>query len=107
MSDFVEIASTLIDVEAELRRTQQWDAQPPSPAALASIEPFCVDTMTLAQWLQFIFIPRMHALVQARQLPPGRCEIHPIAEEYFRNSKLNVAPLLDHIARLDRLINQD
>lgn len=107
MSDFVEIASTLIDVEAELRRLQQWDAEPPSPAALASVEPFCVDTMTLAQWLQFIFIPRMHALAAAQQLPPGRCEIQPIAEEYFRNSQLNAAPLLRHLARLDALINQD
>lgn len=107
MSDFVEIASTLIDIEAELRRLNQWDAEPPSAAALASVEPFAVDTMTLAQWLQFIFIPRMYALVDARQLPPGRCEVQPMAEEFFRNSALNVAPLLRHIARLDGLINQD
>jgi uncharacterized protein YqcC (DUF446 family) len=107
MTDFVEIASTLIDIEAELRRLNQWDAEPPSPAALASVEPFCVDTLTLAQWLQFVFIPRMYALVDAQQLPPGRCEVQPIAEEYFRNSALNGAPLLRHLGRLDGLINQD
>jgi uncharacterized protein YqcC (DUF446 family) len=106
MSAFIEIASALIDIEAELRRLQQWDAESPTPAALASVEPFCVDTLTLAQWLQFIFIPRMYALVDAQQLPPGRCEIQPMAEEYFRSSKLDVLPLLRHIARLDGLINQ-
>lgn len=105
MPVFVEIASILMDLEAEMRRLGLWDAQPPSPAALASTEPFGVDTMTLAQWLQFIFIPRMHALVEAGQLPPGRCEIQPIAEEYFRNSRLDVAPLLQHVAKLDALIN--
>lgn len=107
MTDFVEIASTLIDLEAELRRMGQWDAQPPSPAALASTEPFCVDTMTLPQWLQFIFIPRMHALVELRRLPPGRCEIQPIAEQYFNGSAFSTGLLLQCIARLDALINAD
>ncbi|MET0377906.1 MAG: YqcC family protein [Spongiibacteraceae bacterium] len=107
MSVYIEIASTLMDLEAELRRIGQWDAEPPSPTALASVEPFCVDTMTLAQWLQFIFIPRMYALAEAQQLPPGRCEIQPMAEEYFNGSKLDGLPLLRHIARLDALINSE
>lgn len=107
MSLYIEIASTLMDLEAELRNLDQWDAQPLSAAALASVEPFCVDTMTLTQWLQFIFIPRMYALVEAQQLPPGRCEIQPMAEEYFSKSKREVAPLLRHIARLDALLNSD
>lgn len=107
MSLYIDIASTLIDLEAELRRLQQWDAQPPSPQAFASVEPFCVDTMTLPQWLQFIFIPRMHSLVAAQQLPPGRCEIAPMAEECFRNGRFDATALLHHIARLDALINTD
>lgn len=107
MNLYIEIASTLMDLEAELRRIGQWDAQPLPPAALASVEPFCVDTMTLPQWLQFIFIPRMYALVDAQQLPPGRCEIQPMAEEYFKGGKLDALPLLRHIARLDALINSD
>ena len=105
MSLFVEIASTLIDLEAELRRLRLWDAQPPSAAALASVEPFCVDTLTLSQWLQFVFIPRMHALVNAQQLPPIRCDIHSMAEEYFGRMPLATDALLVHIARLDELIN--
>ncbi|WP_258876037.1 YqcC family protein, partial [Pseudomonas aeruginosa] len=30
-----------------------------APEALASPEPFCVDTLALEQWLQWIFLPRM------------------------------------------------
>jgi uncharacterized protein YqcC (DUF446 family) len=105
MTVHVEIASLLIDIEAELRRLDQWDAESPPPEALASTEPFCVDTLTFIQWLQFIFIPRMHALAAATQLPPGRCEIEPLVEEYFRNSRLDIAALQRHIHRLDRLIN--
>jgi uncharacterized protein YqcC (DUF446 family) len=105
MSVHIKIASLLVDIEAELRRLDQWDAEPPAPEALASPEPFCVDTLTFVQWVQFIFIPRMHALAQAGRLPPGRCEIEPLMEEYFRNSRLDIAALQRHIQRLDRLVN--
>ncbi|HEY3699862.1 MAG TPA: YqcC family protein [Spongiibacteraceae bacterium] len=105
MSDHIEIASLLIDIEAELRRLRQWQFEPPSAQALASTEPFCVDKLTFVQWLQFIFLPRMHALAAARQLPPGRCEIKPLAEEYFGDGKLDVGNLLRVIGELDAAIN--
>ncbi len=105
MSVCIEIASLLIDIEAELRRLRLWEAEPPTPEALASTEPFCVDTLSFPQWLQFVFLPRMHALVAAEQLPPGRCEITPLAEQYFGNSKLDVLALLRALDALDRRIN--
>ena len=105
MDIHIRVASLLIDIEAELRRLQQWQQDIPAPEALASTEPFCVDTLTFVQWLQFIFLPRMHALAAAQQLPPGRCEIKPLAEEYFRNTKLDVDYLLRSIDDLDRAIN--
>lgn len=106
MIDHTQITSLLIDIEAELRRLQQWQHEPPSLAALASTEPFCVDTLTFVQWLQFIFLPRMHALAAAQQLPPGRCEIKPLAEEYFSDGKLDVANLLRALGALDSAINR-
>lgn len=106
MSDHIQIASLLIDIEAELRRLQQWQHESPAPEALASTEPFCVDTLTFVQWLQFIFLPRMHALAAARQLPPGRCEIKPLAEEYFGGGGLDVANLLRVLGELDSAINR-
>ncbi|MFT3929779.1 MAG: YqcC family protein [Spongiibacteraceae bacterium] len=111
MADHIQIASLLIDIEAELRRLQQWQRELPSPEALASSEPFCVDTLTFAQWLQFIFLPRMHALVAAGQLPPGKCEIKPMAEEYFAagpflEKRIDSAKLLRAIGDLDAEINR-
>lgn len=105
MTRYVEIQSLLMDIEAELRRLRQWDAEPPPPEALASTEPFCVDTLTFVQWLQFIFLPRMRALAQARQLPPGRCQLTPLAEEYFGGSQLDAAALIGRLDALDRLVN--
>lgn len=106
MSDYIQILSLLIDIEAELRRLQQWQTEAPPPEALASTEPFCVDTLTFVQWLQFIFLPRMHALAAARQSPPGRCEIKPLAEEYFGGGQLDVANLLRALGALDSAVNR-
>jgi uncharacterized protein YqcC (DUF446 family) len=107
MNVFIEIAAALIDIEAELRQLNLWEAQIPSAEALASTEPFCVDTLSFTQWLQFIFIPRMYALVKNQQLPPGRCDIKPLAEECFRNSRLDVVRLQNSLGHLDQLINRE
>ena len=100
-----EIASLLIDLEAELRRSGYWQFEPLGEAALASVEPFGVDTMTLAQWLQFVFIPRMHALAAAQMSLPGRCEVVPIAEEFF-GSDDRVRNILAILGALDTAINR-
>ena len=55
-----DVAEVLIDIEAELRRLGLWDAAPPPAEALASTEPFAIDTLTPPQWLQFIFLPTLY-----------------------------------------------
>lgn len=100
----IEIASLLINVESELRRMKLWSAQLPSDEALASKQPFAIDTLTLPEWIQFIFLPRMQALVEARAPLPERCAIAPIAEEYFRGGTLPVEPLLAVLAEIDAVL---
>ena len=100
-----EVAALLIDVEAELRRLRLWDDEPPSAESLASTQPFAIDTLTLPQWLQFIFLPTMYRLVNERAALPAACGITPMAEEYFRGSKLASAPLLDVLERVDTLLS--
>lgn len=102
-----EVAEILIDIEAELRRLQLWQSEAPPADDLASTQPFCIDTLTLPQWLQFIFLPRMHALVRERGALPSACGILPMAEEYFRNSRLPVRPLFLALDRMDRLLGGD
>jgi len=106
MADQIAIASRLMDIEAELRQLGQWASETPTPEALASTEPFCVDTLSFTQWLQFIFLPRMYALLEQNRLPPGPCSIAPLAEEYFKNGNLDTDRLIRHIAELDRLLTR-
>ncbi|MFA0791429.1 YqcC family protein [Microbulbifer echini] len=82
---YSEVADQLLQLEAELRLMALWQEEMPPAEALASSEPFCVDTLTLPQWLQFIFLPRMRQLVEGEMPLPQRCGIAPIAEEYFKN----------------------
>lgn len=99
------VAAYLIDIEADLRQLNLWQGDAPSSAALASKEPFCFDTLTLPQWLQFVFIPRMYELIETDQSLPESCGIAPMAEEYFSGSDLFVRPLLTHLASLDSYIS--
>ena len=85
-SIYAEVADQLLQLEAEMRRLQLWESEAPSPEALASREPFCVDTLSLPQWLQFVFLPRMSQLIELEQPLPGRSGIAPLAEEFFKNS---------------------
>lgn len=52
-------------IQAELQSLQLWTELPPSAAALASQAPFCCDTMPLQQWLQYVLLRRMQALIDA------------------------------------------
>ena len=83
-----EVAEVLIDIEAQLRQLGLWDKIPPSSEALASEQPFAVDTLTLPQWLQFIFLPTIREMIEAGLEPapcnlvkPPRVKASPIALE--------------------------
>ena len=100
-----EVAEVLIDIEAQLRQLGLWDRIPPSTEALASTEPFCVDTLTLPQWLQFVFIPTIYRMLEEEAPLPERCGIAPMAEEFFRGSGLAVGELVDALLQVDELLS--
>ncbi|MDH4039205.1 MAG: YqcC family protein [Gammaproteobacteria bacterium] len=99
------IAELLIDIEAELRQLGLWDKVPPPPEALASEQPFSIDTLTLPQWLQFIFLPTLYRLLDEGQPLPGRCGIAPMAQEYFRGMGLASAALEEALLQMDRMLS--
>ena len=100
------VAEVLIDIEAQLRQLGQWDKIPPSTEALASEQPFCVDTLTLPQWLQFVFLPTLYRMLEEGQPLPERCGIAPMAEEFYRGSGLAVGELVAALERMDELLSQ-
>lgn len=105
MSQHHKVAAALIDVEAALRNMGQWEPQAPEAAALRSEQPFAVDTLQFNQWLQFIFIPRMHFLIAEQHELPSACGVAPMAEEFYGGQKLPVAELLKALKAIDELLS--
>ena len=100
-----DIAEVLIDIEAQLRQLGMWDKIPPSTEALASSEPFCVDTLTLPQWLQFVFLPTMYQMLEDELPLPERCGITPMAEEFFRGINVGATELMASLVKIDDLLS--
>ena len=100
-----EVAEVLIDIEAQLRQLGLWDKIPPSTEALASTQPFCVDTLSLPQWLQFVFLPTVYQMLEEEQALPERCGIAPMAEEFFKGSGLAVDDLVRSLEKVDELLS--
>ena len=76
----------------------------PSPEALASVQPFCVDTMTFPAWIQFVFLPKLEGMLEGGDPMPTWCDVAPMAEEYFRQHQLDGITLIEALRRLDELV---
>lgn len=106
MDKYHQTQQLLEQLEAIMREACLWENTSPEPAALASTEPFAVDTMTCAQWLQWIFIPRMTQLVLMQAPLPAQFAISPYVEEAMkelpgRASVLAVTLKLDDLFRAE------
>ena len=101
----ISVVETLMDIEKELRELQLWESEPPSDHALASTQPFAIDTLTFVQWLQFIFIPRLYLMVDNQLALPSVSGVAPMAEEYFKGLNLHSAPLIKNLYKMDQLLS--
>lgn len=104
MGQHIALAEILMDIEKELRELQLWSDEVPSAEALASQQPFAVDTLSFQEWLQFIFLPRFYAMIEAKAPLPAVCGVAPMAEQVFQGVNLYTSPLIAHLQRIDVLL---
>lgn len=102
MEQRIRVEALLIDLEAALRNRLLWDSEPPGPAALASTQPFCIDTLGFPQWLQFVFLPRMRALLAGGHALPAQCAIAEMGEVVF--DAAGGAELVALLREIDRAV---
>lgn len=99
-----QIIRLLEEMEAELKVLGCWQVMPPTPEAMSSEVPFCMDTMAFSQWLQWLFIPKVRAIVdQGGALPKG-ANIKPYAEEALVVEKVSSEKLLNLVEQFDLLM---
>ncbi|WP_375172393.1 YqcC family protein [Marinobacter sp.] len=104
-TDLGQVADSLLQIEIELRQLGLWEAEPPSPEALRSTQPFCIDTLEFTQWLQFVFVARMKVIIENDRPLPAVSGIAPMAEEHFRTRPESGSGLIRALEEVDRLLS--
>lgn len=102
---FVQLADQLLLIERELRVLGWWDDQAPSAEALASQEPFSVDTLSFEQWLQWIFLPRMKVLLESSSPLPTASSIQNMAQMVYREQPARARRLVELLGEFDHLLS--
>ncbi|MGC8121517.1 YqcC family protein [Marinobacter sp. VGCF2001] len=99
------ITDGLLNIEIELRQLGVWQYEALPPAAFESTQPFCLDTMSFTQWLQFVFLEKMKSLVEAGGPLPAVSGIAPMAEEHFRGREQSGRELVAVLEEMDQLLS--
>lgn len=101
------IGSLLQEIECHLQQLGLWTDTPPSQQALSSQAPFCMDSMPFNQWLQWVFLPRIHAHNRASDSLPFRCAVSSLAELWLQEQghANKSQALINSLKALDRLLS--
>jgi uncharacterized protein YqcC (DUF446 family) len=100
-----QIAKQIVKIETTMKQLKLYASVRPDDSAFESSTPFCYDTMSFLEWMQWVMFPRTREFI-SRDLPlPTVCEIHPLAEEDFKLLVQDTDALLDEIQQLDHLFN--
>lgn len=102
---YQQLTIRLFSLEVALRDLGLWSEDEPESHRLRSTAPFACDLLSLEEWLQHIFLPRMHDIVQGRLALPDECNIEPYARECFAGREVELKGLLTALAELDALIS--
>lgn len=91
-------------LEHNLQACDLWAAKPPTAEAFLSQEPFCVDTMSFAEWLQWVFIGRLQALLDASSPLPNGSQVAALAEELWKGER-EAELLVPVLSQIDACLN--
>jgi len=101
MNKAAQVDSLLGQINQEMIKQDLWQSTLPSKEALASEEPFCCDTLSFAQWLEFVLLPKMQMLVDSNMELPQEFLILPMAQQSFAKIAQDTIELEQLIGQLD------
>lgn len=103
-SESFTLADNLLEIERQMRLLELWTEQSPTAEQLTSTEPFCIDSLSFPQWLQFVFLPRMKQILEQGTELPVASDIATMAEYYFAQNGIRAKALTAAIREFDALI---
>ncbi|MGC6408812.1 YqcC family protein [Bisgaard Taxon 45] len=95
----------LQQLQSNMQSLGLWQITPPPESAFLSEQPFALDTMSPTEWLQWIFIPRMYALIESETVLPNKISITPYLEEALKELD-GLADLLSPISEIEKLLQK-
>ena len=104
MSKKEKIKQILALLEDNLKNSELWSEEEISEEKLSSKVPFCADTLSYPEWLQFVFIRRMHAIVDGEDELPSASGLFPMAQVYFGREIFRFRELASILLKLDRAL---
>lgn len=102
-----KIRQLLVLLENSLRESELWSAEEISEDKLASKVPFCANTLTYPEWLQFVFIRKMQTLVDVEAELPSASGLFPMAQVYFGREIFRYRELAGILLKLDRTLGEE
>ena len=101
MSKHAALIAILDDLQTELDNQGLWRTQPPAASAFKSQTPFFADTMDFSQWLQWVFVARFRAIMDAGAPLPASCDVAPMAEEALKDMEEDVTEIINLLKAFD------
>lgn len=102
-----QIKYHLEQLQQAMKKSNLWQTIPPSPKAFESVEPFSIDTMEAQEWLQWVFIPRMNAILESNETLPNKMAITPYIEEALKEREnIDLPYLLAILKDIENICNQ-
>ena len=96
-----KIVMLLNDIQKVMSKVGAWQTIPPAPEKLMSVEPFSIDTLSFVEWLQWIYIARLRAIIDAGGQLPSGAQVYPYAVEALKGDTSSIPGLLNLIQQLD------
>jgi uncharacterized protein YqcC (DUF446 family) len=99
-------AEAMIDrIEQEMKAIGYWQAEPLPAEAYEFRSAFAMDTMAYSQWLQFIFIPRVRAIIGSNGDFPSSSSVGTQAIREFDGSP-EAENLVSLLCRFDAIFRE-
>ncbi len=107
MTQHDHVRAQLHAIEALLRDHQLWQETAPQPEAFESTQPFCMDTLEPFEWLQWVLIPRMQALIEGGHPLPQSFAVAPYYEMALDAAHPSREAVLAALLALDTLFGDE
>jgi len=100
-----QVNQLLIELTLQLKARGLWNQDKPNAGQLTSTAPFCCDTLTFEQWLQFVFIIKITDMMSKSMPLPTNIALKPMAEESFKSIGCESVELINVLAKIDQLLS--